>query len=78
MLSFLYAPKKKFPLAELKVDLTNFKKEKAIEMVDDFYYYNAAEGLTLTTRLVEGKEMFLSLERNPNQAQRQKFCKDAE
>jgi len=74
--SFVYAPKKKFPLADLKVDLTKFKKEKALEMVNDFYYYNPEEGLTLTTRLVEGEEMFLSLERDPDQALRQKYCKE--
>ena len=73
--SFVYAPKKKFPLSELNVDLSKFKKEKAVEMVNDFYYYNPAEGLTLTTRLVDGEERFLTLERNPNQALREKYCK---
>ena len=75
VLSFVYAPKEKFPLTKLNVDLTKFRREKAREMVNDFYYYNPAEGLTLTTRLVDGEEMLLSLERNPNEALRAKYCK---
>ncbi len=75
VLSFVYAPKKQVPLTEVNVDLTKFKKEKAIEMVNDFHYYNPDEGLTLTSRLVNGQEMFLSLERDPNQALRDKYCR---
>lgn len=75
VLSFVFVPRKNFRLAELKVDLTKFKKEKAVEMVNDFYYYNPAEGLTLTTRLVEGEEVLLSLERDPDQALSEKYCK---
>ena len=75
VLSFVYAPKKKFPLNELKVDLTQFQRQKAYEMENDFYYYNTQEGLTLTTRVVDGQEMFLSLERDPDQALREKYCK---
>lgn len=75
VLSFFYAPKKKFPLAELKLDLTKFQKRKALEMVNDFYYDNPAEGLTLETRLVDGEEMLLGIERGPNQALREKHCK---
>ena len=77
VLSFVYAPKRKLPLDELKVDLTKFQRQKAYEMENDFYYYNALEGLTLTTRVVDGKEMFLSIERDPDQAQRQKYCTPA-
>jgi hypothetical protein len=62
-------------LSQLNVDLIKFKKEKAVEMVNDFYYYNPADGLTLTTRLVDGEERFLTLERDPNQALREKYCK---
>ena len=74
VLSFVYAPKKKFPLSELPVDLTRFQKHKAFEMENDYYYHNPTDGLTLTTRMVDGEEMFLSLERDPDQAQRQKNC----
>lgn len=74
---FVYAPKKKFPLADMKLDLAKFTKRKALEMEDDFYYDNPVEGLTLTTRLVDGQEMFLSLERGPDQALKQKYCKSA-
>ena len=75
VLSFVYSPKKSFPLEELKVDLAKFKREEAYEMENDFYYFNPADGLTLTTRVVDGKEMFLSLERHPNQALKQQYCK---
>jgi hypothetical protein len=75
VLSFVYAPKNGLPLSELTVDLTKFKKEKAAETANDFYYYNPADGLTLTTRSVHGKETLLSLERDPTQALREKYCK---
>lgn len=75
VLSFVYAPKEKFPLHELNVDLTKFRKERAYEMENDFYYHNSDEGLMLTSRIVDGQEMFLSLTRDPDQTLRQKYCK---
>ncbi|HEU4507509.1 MAG TPA: hypothetical protein VFR78_04670 [Pyrinomonadaceae bacterium] len=76
VLSFVFVPRKKPPLTEAKIDLKKFKKEKALEMVDDFYYYNSTEGLTLTTRIIDGEEVLLSIERNPDQTLRQKYCRD--
>lgn len=72
--SFVYVPKENIPLTKLNIDLTKFKKEKAVEMVNDFYYYNPTEGLTLTTRLINGEEILLSVERNPNEKLREKYC----
>lgn len=76
VLSFVFVPRKKPPLTEVKLDMTKFKKEKALEMVDDFYYHNPTEGLTLTTRIIKGEEVLLSIERNPDQTLRQKYCRD--
>ena len=74
VLSFVYAPKKQLSLSELGVDLSKFRKQREPELVNDFHYYNPAEGLTLTTRIIEGEEMLLSVERDPKQELRAKYC----
>lgn len=72
--NFLLAPKKKVKLADMNIDLTKYQKQKALEMVQDYYYYNQSEGVTITTRLVEGEEILLSIERGPDAAQRKIYC----
>ena len=75
LFKFVLAPKRAVTLIEMNVDLTAYKEEKALEMVNDYYYYNEDEGITITTRIVEGKEVLLSIERGPNSAQRQEHCR---
>jgi len=72
--NFLLAPKKKFRLADVNIDLTKYQKQKALEMVQDYYYYNENEGVTITTRIVEGEEILLSIERGPDAAQKKTYC----
>ena len=72
--NFLFAPKKKVRLADLNIDLAKYRKQKALEMVQDYYYYNENEGITITTRMAEGEEVLLSIERGPDAAQRKKYC----
>ena len=72
---FVLAPKKRVRLAEMNIDLSKFQKQKAPEMVQDYYYYNENEGTTITTRIAEGKEVLMSIERGPNSAQRQEYCR---
>ncbi|HEX5604524.1 MAG TPA: hypothetical protein VFX63_18310 [Pyrinomonadaceae bacterium] len=72
--NFLLAPKKKVRLADLNIDLAKYRKQKALEMVQDYYYYNENEGITITTRMAEGEEILLSIERGPDAAQRKKYC----
>jgi hypothetical protein len=71
---FVLAPKKKVRLTDVNVDLTKYQKQKALEMVQDYYYYNENEGITITSRIVEGKEILLSIERGPDAAQRKTYC----
>lgn len=71
---FVFAPKKKVRLAAMNIDLSNFQKQKALEMVRDYYYYNENEGITITTRMTEGEEILLSIERGPDAAQRKTYC----
>ena len=71
---FVLAPKKVVRLSELRIDLTKFQRQKAPEMVQDYYYYNEIEGVTITTRMVEGEELLLNIERGPDSVQRKKFC----
>lgn len=71
---FVLAPKKKVGLADVKIDLTKYQKQKALEMVQDYYYYNENGGVTITTRIVEGEEILLSIERGPDAAQRKTYC----
>ena len=71
---FVLAPKKKVTLADMNIDLAKFQKQKALEMVRDYYYYNQNEGITITTRMTEGEEILLSIERGPDAAQRKTFC----
>ena len=75
LFKFEWVPKRVVSLAEMNIDLTAFQKQKAPEMVNDYYYYNDNEGMTITTRIVEGKEVLLSIERGPNSAQRQRSCR---
>ena len=75
LFKFVLVPKRAVPLAEMNIDLAAFRKEKALEMVNDYYYYNENEGTTITTRILEGKEVLLSIERGPNSAQRQEYCR---
>lgn len=72
--NFLLAPKRKTRLVDMNIDLSNFHKQKAPEMVCDYYYYNENEGITITTRMSEGEEILLSIERGPNAAQRKTYC----
>lgn len=72
--NFLFAPKKKVRLADVKIDLTKYQKQKALEMVQDYYYYNENEGVTITTRIVEGQEILLSIERGPDAVQKKTYC----
>lgn len=72
--NFLLAPKRKVRLADVKIDLTKYQKQKALEMVQDYYYYNENEGVTITTRIVEGEEILLSIERGPDAAQKKTYC----
>jgi hypothetical protein len=72
--NFLLAPKKKVRLADVKIDLTKYQKQKALEMVQDYYYYNEDEGVTITTRIVAGEEILLSIERGPDAAQKKTHC----
>ena len=72
--NFLLAPKKKVRLADVKIDLTKYQKQKALEMVQDYYYYNENEGVTITTRIVEGEEILLSIERGPDAIQKKTYC----
>lgn len=71
---FVLAPKKKARLADVNIDLAKYQKQKALEMVQDYYYYSEKEGITITTRMVEGEEILLSIERGPNAAQRKTYC----
>lgn len=71
---FVLAPKKKVRLADMNIDLEKFDKQKALEMVHDYYYYNENEGLTITTRVADGDEILLSIERGPDAVQRKKYC----
>ena len=75
LFKFELVPKRAVPLAEVSIDLTAFQKQKAPEMVNDYYYYNDNEGMTITTRIVEGKEVLLSIERGPNSTQRERSCR---
>lgn len=72
--NFVLAPKKKVRLADVNIDLAKYQKQKALEMVQDYYYYHENEGITLTTRMVEGEEILLSIERGPDAAQRKAYC----
>jgi len=71
---FVLAPKKVVRLADMNIDVSKFHKEKAPEMVRDYYYYNPKEGITITTRIVEREEVLLSIERGPNSAERTRYC----
>ena len=75
LFKFVLTPKRMLPLTEMNIDLTAFTKQKAPEMVNDYYYYNENEGLTITTRMVDGVEVLLSIERGPNYAQREGHCR---
>ena len=75
LFKFEWVPKRVVPLAEMNIDLAAFQKQKAPEMVNDYYYYNDNEGMTITTRIVEGEEVLLSIERGPNSAQRERSCR---
>jgi hypothetical protein len=72
--NFLLAPKKKVRLTDMKIDLTKYQKQKALEMVRDYYYYNENEGITITTRVTDGEEILLSIQRGPNAAQKKTYC----
>ena len=74
LFKFVLAPKKKARLADVTIDLAKYQKQKALEMVQDYYYYNENEGITITTRMVEGEEILLSIERGPDAAQRKTYC----
>jgi hypothetical protein len=74
LFKFELVPKRVLPLAEMNIDLTAFQKQKAPEMVNDYYYYNDNEGITITTRIVERAEVLFSVERGPTSAQREKSC----
>lgn len=71
---FLLAPKKEIRLVDMNIDLSNFHKQKALEMVSDYYYYNENEGITITTRMTDGEEILLSIERGPTAAQKKTHC----
>ena len=71
---FVLAPKKKVRLADMNIDLAKYQKQKALEMAQDYYYYNENQGITITTRMVEGEEILLSIERGPDAAQRKTHC----
>lgn len=75
LFKLVLAPKRVVPLAEMNIDFSAFRKEKAHEMVNDYYYYNENEGVTITTRIVEGEEILLSIEHGPNSAQREEYCR---
>jgi hypothetical protein len=61
----------------MNIELSNFHKQKAPEMVRDYYYYNENEGITITTRITEGEEILLSIERGPSAAQKKIYgCKE--
>jgi hypothetical protein len=75
LFKFVLVPKRTVLLTEMNIDLAAFRKEKALEMVNDYYYYNENEGTTITTRIVDGKEVLLSIERGPSSAQRQEYCR---
>jgi hypothetical protein len=72
--NFLFAPKKKIRLVDMNIDLSKFQKQKAPEMVQDYYYYNDDEGITISTRIAGGEEVLLNIERGPDAAQRKKYC----
>ncbi len=72
--NFLLAPKKRVRLADMNIDLSKFQKQKALEMVQDYYYYNENEGITITTRVTDGEEILLSIERGPSAAQKKTHC----
>lgn len=74
LFKFVLAPKRVVPVAEMDIDLGAFRKQKAPEMVNDYYYYSENEGVTITTRILEGEEVLLSIERGPNSAQREGHC----
>jgi len=75
LFKFVLVPKRTVSLTEMNIDLAAFRKEKALEMVNDYYYYNENEGTTITTRIAEGKVVLLSIERGPNSDQRQEYCR---
>lgn len=74
LFKFVLAPKTRVRLAEMNVDLAAFRKQKALEMVNDYYYYNENDGVTITTRIIEGEEVLLNIERGPDSVQREKYC----
>jgi hypothetical protein len=71
---FVLAPKKRVRLADMNIDLSKFQRQKALEMVQDYYYYNENEGITITTRMTGGEEILLSIERGPSAAQKKTHC----
>jgi hypothetical protein len=71
---FVLAPKKRVRLAEMNIDLSKFQKQKAPEMVQDYYYYNENEGITIATRVTDGEEILLSIERGPSATQKKTHC----
>jgi hypothetical protein len=75
LFKFELVPKRAVPLAEVNIKLTAFQKQKAPEMVNDYYYYNDNDGMTISTRIVDGQEVLLSIERGPTSAQRERSCK---
>jgi len=71
---FVLAPKKRVRLADMNIDLSKFTRQKALEMVQDYYYYNENEGITITSRMTHGEEILLSIERGPSAAQKKTHC----
>lgn len=71
---FVLAPKGSVRLSDMKIDLAAFEKRKALEMINDYYYYNDNEGITITTRMIDREEVLLNIERGPTSAERKKHC----
>jgi len=71
---FVLAPKTTVRMSELNLNLATFQKQKAVEMVNDYYYYNENEGITITTRIIDGDEVLLNIERGPDAAQKAQHC----
>lgn len=74
LFQFVLAPKESVRLSDVNINLASFEKQKAREMVNDYYYYNDNEGITITTRVTDGEELLLNIERGPTSAERKKHC----
>ena len=75
VINFIVAPKRTELVSELKFDLKRFEKHEDLEMKGDFYYFDEQDGITVETRLIDGKEVLGSIHLNATLVQTRKYCK---